>query len=158
MTPLTRRHLLALVIIGTLAGAASMLLSSCGAPKHIDPPTLTYPTELMARLSAEARAKDIGGTVYRVADTHSMEPLLIGRDYIVVAPPSRAPYADLKVGQVITYKADWYAKHPVTHRLVQKDKDGWILSGDNNPRSEASWRVTAGTYLGTVDGIYRVRP
>ncbi len=158
MTPLSRRHICYLTIAAITCGALAMLLSGCSPTPRLDPPLFTYPTEAMTQLSAQARARDILGTVYTVADTHSMEPLLRGGDRIVVAPPERAPYAELKVGQVITYRADWYTKHPVTHRLVQKDSGGWILSGDANPRSEASWRVTEKSYLGTVDGIYRVKP
>lgn len=169
-TPTTRRH--HIVTLGLLALSAALLglaaLPGCGSPKHLDPPLFTYPTDLMTRLSAEARAKDIGGTVYHVADTHSMEPLLVGGDYIVAAPPSRAPYADLKAGTPIVYRAQWYTKHPVTHRTRVKDGYGWVVSGDNvrpdiapngqDRHSEASYRVTTESYLGTVDGIYRIKP
>ncbi len=133
-------------------------LVGCGYPEHIDPPLFTYQNDLIASLSAAARAKDIGGIVYHVADTHSMEPLLRGDDYIVVALKDRAPYVGLKAGQPIAYKADWYPATPVVHRLTTKDKGGWILGGDNNRYSEPQWRVTEATYIGTVDGIYRVKP
>jgi len=155
----TRRH--HLITLGLLCFSFTVCLFAvfgCGYPKPIDPPLFTYPTEILTRLSAEARAKDIDGAVFYVLNTHSMEPLLRGGDYIVVLPKQRAPYADLKAGEVITYYASWYTKHPVTHRLVQKDKDGWILSGDANRYSESRWRVTENAYLGKVDGIYRTKP
>ncbi len=144
-----------------------MILPGCGSPSPIDPPLFTYPTDLMARLSAEARARDIGGLTFHVANTHSMEPVLKGGDYIVVAPPARAPYASLKAGQIVTYRAEWYPAAPVTHRLRTKDQYGWLASGDNvrpdiaangqDLHTEAGYRVTEDRYVGLVDGIYRVK-
>lgn len=42
----------------------------------------------------------------------------------------------------------------VTHRLVQKDKAGWIASGDSNKHSENFERITPDNYFGTVLKIY----
>ena len=137
------------------AVAVCLVLSGC-SPKRLDPPTLTYDTPLLTELSAKAHAATAKGTVYNVMDTHSMEPTLWGGDFIVVVP---APYGELKLGQIITYRADWQppGAPPVTHRLVKKDSLGWVLSGDNNARSEPQWRVTSKNYIGLVVGIYRVK-
>lgn len=135
--------------------ALCFVLSGC-SPKRLDPPTLTYDTPILTELSAKAHAATANGKVYYVMDTHSMEPTLWGGDFIVVVP---APYHELKLGQIITYQADWQpaGAPPVTHRLVKQDGLGWVLSGDNNARSEPQWRVTSRNYIGLVAGIYRVK-
>jgi hypothetical protein len=162
-----RSSLLSLVLF--LIAVALLAFGGCGYPKHIDPLLLTYPSARVAELSAQARAKDIGGLVYKVANTHSMEPVLMGDDYIVV--DTRVPYEQVKIGQVINYHADWQPPPlpTVTHRAVVRDKDGLLVEGDNvrpeiDPRtgqdihSEARWRVTKDSYVGVVDTIYRVQP
>lgn len=142
-------------MIRVLLIALCLLLAGC-APKRLDPPTLTYDTPILTELSAKAHAATVSGRVYYVMDTHSMEPTLWGGDYIVV---SAAPYDELRLGQIITYQADWapVGAPPVTHRLVKQDGFGWVLSGDNNARSEPQWRVTSKNYIGLVVGIYRVK-
>lgn len=126
------------------------------APKRLDPPTFRESSAPAAQLAATLQARSAGGLAFHVLDTHSMEPLLFGGDWIVVAP---RPYAELQLGQVVTYRADWLPADspPVTHRLAQKDGLGWILSGDNNPRSEPHWRVTENNFLGLVVGIWTAR-
>jgi hypothetical protein len=155
-TPILRRAFVALLATACLAA-----FSGCGYPAPIDPPVYRRPT--VAQTSEEARlhARDLpggGGVRYLVMPTGSMEPTITGGDYIVVS--TKAPYEDLQPGEIITYRADWTRPDspPVTHRLVQKDSHGWILSGDANSRSEASWRVTKETYIGKVVAIYRVDP
>lgn len=137
--------------------AASLLLGlqGCGYPDPIDPTLYKHDTDNAAFTAARQHAADIKGDYNWVAPTGSMEPLILGYDWIVWRKPDTAPYADLRAGQVIVYKADWLPGKTVVHRLVQKDSHGWILSGDNNPYSEASWRVTEATYLGTVVAINR---
>lgn len=137
-----------------LALLALALLSACGPRHDSDPPLHRFATERITQLSAEAHARDVNGLVLRVLDTHSMEPTLHGGDLIVVV---RMPYATLKRGQIALYRARWLpADSPsVAHRLVQYDSHGWIASGDNNPRSESSHRVTPDNYLGVVVARYR---
>lgn len=43
----------------------------------------------------------------------------------------------------------------IMHRLVMKDKHGWIASGDNNKKSEASERITEKNYKGQAVKAYR---
>ncbi len=144
----------------TLLAAALVFVTSCGYPKHIDPLLLTYPSKTLALLSAQARAKDIGGTVCEVANTHSMEPVLLGGDYIVVDP--RVAYTDVRLGQVITYQATWTASDapPVAHRALVRDSGGLLVGGDNvdGQHPENQWRVTQTNYIGVVDTIYRLKP
>lgn len=106
-------------------------------------------------MAANLHAKEVGGRVYFVLDTHSMEPVLLGGDYIVIR---RVPFTALEVGEIITYTASWQptSADPVTHRIVGEDAMGLILSGDNNSRSEPRYRVTNATYHGKVIAIYRV--
>ena len=141
--------------LATALALLALALAGCG-PRRIDPPTLRYDSVLLAGLSAVAHARDVGGVTYQVADTHSMEPTLWGGDVIVVAP---TPFAELRAGQIITYRATWLPANspPVTHRLAQRDGLGWILSGDNNAHYESFARVTADNYLGLVVGIYRAK-
>ena len=165
---MTRRPFL-LLVVSLLSVAFLCLSPGCGYPKHLDPLLLTFPTKELADLSARARAKDIGGLIYTVADTHSMEPLLMGGDLIVVE--TRVTFEEVKPGQVVNYHADW-APPPeltVTHRVLERDSDGLLMAGDNvrpdidprtgqNRHSEARWRVTKKNYVGVVDTIYRVKP
>ncbi len=154
---MTRRLFL---FLGLLAVALLCGPAGCGYPKHIDPLLLTYPSKNLALLSAQARAKDIGGIVCEVANTHSMEPVLLGGDYIVVDP--RTVYADVRLGQVVTYQATWTASDapPVAHRALVRDSGGLLVGGDNvdGQHPENQWRVTQTNYIGVVDTIYRVKP
>jgi hypothetical protein len=156
-------------LIAFAALITCLIMGGCGYPRHIDPPLYTFETPLLTQLSAEAYAKAIGGKCYRVADTHSMEPVLQGGDYIVV--DTRIALEDVKLGQIVNYQADW-APPPaptVTHRAGLRDKDGLLVEGDNvhpdiDPRtgrdlhSEARWRVTKASYVGVVVSIYRLKP
>ena len=42
------------------------------------------------------------------------------------------------------------------HRAVLRDRGGWLMSGDNNARSESWDRVTPQTYVGTVEALFEV--
>lgn len=157
---INRRH-----FIGFLAGVpAYVILSGCGYPTPINPPV--YEREVtLTQLIEEVRlhARDLpGGDGLRtepVQNTHSMEPLIRGGDYLVIAGKRNRKFESLKAGEIILYQADWRPANaaPVCHRLVKKDKDGWILSGDNAERSEPQWRVTEGNYIGVVVAIYRLK-
>lgn len=131
-----------------------VLASGCGRPAHIDPPVFRYDVDMLSRLSAEAHARDVKGEVFKVANTGSMEPFLTGGDWVVV---SRVPFAELKDGEIIVYRAQWTPKGspPVCHRIVGRDKYGLIMSGDANKHSEARWRVNDADYAGKLIAVYR---
>jgi uncharacterized protein YceK len=133
-----------------------LALSGCGTIAHIDPPLHFAPSELAAYVSASEDAMAVGGDVYYVRDTHSMEPTLWGGDYLASDP--NAPYKDRVAGEIAVYDADWVpdADPYVTHRIAAITSTGWIMSGDNNATSEAQWRVTADEYKGLVVAIWRV--
>ncbi len=159
-TPMTRHRFLAfaLTLLLTLGG--------CGYPKQIDPPIVLQPNPLMARLAAEAEVNQINGDGGKamvlpiVGTSRSMADKIRPGDFAVL--DLAAPYGERVEGEVIAYEAtgpDWVgAKIEATwvvHRIVLKDKDGLLLSGDGNPRSEARSRVTAATYHGLVKRVYR---
>lgn len=114
-------------------------------------------------LAAKLRAKEVGGVAFAVADTHSMEPVLRGGDWVTV---QEVPFGSLKTGAIAVYAADWASSGTlVCHRLVQHDSEGWIASGDNvkpdidetgrNRHSEASYRITPTNFVGLVVARYR---
>ena len=156
---INRRHFISF-LVGT---PAYFILSGCGYPTPINPPL--YEREVSPiQLAEEARlhARDLPGgfgVSYHVMDTHSMEPTLMGGDFIVVAGKGNRSFESLKAGEIIIYDADWLpvGASPVTHRLMSKDKDGWVLSGDNNRHSESRWRVAEKNYLGVVVARYRLK-
>jgi signal peptidase I len=133
------------------------MLQGCSGGKRIDPPLYFESSLPAARLAAHLHAQDAGGVIFQLLPTGSMEPLMKGGDFIVVRGGG---FDALQEGQVIAYRAAWIPGDglPVAHRLVGRDSHGWILSGDNNPRSEPQWRVTERNYIGLVIAIYRVAP
>lgn len=168
MTPLTRRHVFILCGIALVAAILGMA-PGCGYAPHKNPPLYTYETARIVEDSARLHARDIGGTYHQNVCCGSMEPLIRAGDWIVVAPPSRAPFTDDLLGRPCVYKAEWYYGL-VLHRFISGNaKDGFIASGDGvrpdidprtgqNLRSEARYRVKAEDYVGRVEGIYRVQP
>jgi hypothetical protein len=148
-----------------LCSAFLLLLTGCGYPKHIDPPTLTYPSQQMAEESAYLHARDLpngpGLTLLIIPPTHSMAPTIDVGDIIVV--DTHAPYSERVPGEIVTYfgvDGEWKDRPkdspPITHRISSKHSDGFIMTGDNNRYSESRSRVTETNYVGLVVGIYRV--
>lgn len=90
--------------------------------------------------------------VFSVADTGSMHPTLAGSDYLLA---QKVKYDDLKEGEIVIYNPKWNNGKSTVHRLVQKDKGGWIMSGDNNKRSESWERMTPETYTAKAIKIIR---
>ena len=68
----------------------------------------------------------------KVADTKSMEPVLVGNSYVLEMKPKS--FNDLKEGDIISYKDKF--SDLIIHRIVGHgfDDDGWyaITKGDNN--------------------------
>ena len=76
---------------------------------------------------AHAIAEKLGGDVYRIADTGSMEPTL-GKNTLVVILPVRAE--EIEVSDIVTFKR---GSDAVTHRVTQCVSDGvWRTKGDAN--------------------------
>ena len=104
--------------------------------------------------AAAAHAGRVGGRVFTVSFTGSMKPLLQGGEKVVAV----GEFPAVKKGDVLFYDGELnpYAQ-PITliHRAVDRDKGGWIMSGDNNANTETWSRVTANNYRGTVIAIYK---
>lgn len=129
-----------------LAILAGLLFFRYEPPK---PPLPTF-VEVDAPMAAAQYAIKVGGTPYSVAYTGSMKPAFQGGE-IVVAVHN---YETIKVGDVLIYNASFSSMH-IMHRAVQKDKDGWIMSGDNTSTSESWERVRKANYLGTVVAVFK---
>jgi signal peptidase I len=83
---------------------------------------------LEASRYAHAIAEKLGGDVYRIADTGSMEPT-ISKNTLVVILPVRAD--EIAVGDIITFTRR--GGPAVTHRVTQIAGDGvWRTKGDAN--------------------------
>ncbi len=133
-----------------------LIIGGCGYPAHIDPPLRTEATPLMLQLAAQAEAKAIGGIVLTIdASKHSMEPLLLNGDLVVVDP--RITFEQVRLGTVIV--AQERATGPsICHRATTRDAEGILTSGDHNAKSDTALRATKANYLGTVVSIYRLKP
>jgi hypothetical protein len=119
--------------------------------KKMNPAIVVHPTADDARVAAEAEAKKVGGKLYRTANTGSMRPTISGQSYVVGV---KKPYDQIKEGEIGNYMPKWAKGQVVIHRFVQKDKGGWIASGDANKRSESWERVTPENYHDTVTAIH----
>ena len=118
---------------------AGWLLAFGWKPVEDNPPVYVREVEVRA-----------GEKVWHVSKTGSMKPFLHGGEYVVTV----ANYEAIRLGQILVYYAP-YNKSPLIHRAVQKDKDGWIMSGDSAKHTESWYRVTKDTYLGTVVSVYK---
>lgn len=141
------------VALTVLACVLLVVLLGCAPTgRQENPPVIRQGSELEASLAALAHTRERPGLRWwTTTGTASMEPLIVGRVYLV---SESAPFEELRVGQVVIYRADWHPASPVVHRLVLKDSYGFIPSGDNVRISESWMRVTAENYLGRVVAIY----
>lgn len=107
-----------------------------------------------AHLVGQSLAGKSGANLLMTSGTNSMVPLINGKAYVVVQHRS---YDTINRGDLLVYQgrpdAAKNERICMLHRAVMKDKDGWLMSGDNNRWSESWDRVTPVTYLGTVTTI-----
>lgn len=90
--------------------------------------------------------------VYVLADTGSMKPSLQGGDYVVSA---RVPFEQLKLGDIVNYRPVWNSRRLTIHRIVAQSREGWILAGDNNDRSETWEPLTPDKFDSLALRFYR---
>lgn len=114
-----------------------------------------------AQAASEVRAT--GGVLGSVLATGSMVPFLPacpqGRDPLqtVVAyslTDPRLTYADVRVGTLCVYRYAPNHSLVIIHQAAQRDRDGWIMSGLANSRSESWSRMTADNFVGVVSKVY----
>jgi hypothetical protein len=118
--------------------------------KDRNPAVVVHETAEQAHAAAMAEAKALNGRIYKTSGTPSMLPLIDGQVFVVGQPKA---YDQLCEGDIANYNAKW-AGGTVLHRLVAKDKEGWIPSGDNNARSEPNEKVKPDNYCDVVVKIH----
>lgn len=121
-----------------------------------EPPKPSIETHVVDNpfLFAAAHAGRVGGRVYTVSYTGSMKPFLTGGECVVAV----GDYPSIKLGDVLIYEGTlnpYATPTQIVHRAVDRDKGGWIMSGDNNAHTETWSRVKPENYRGTVVAIYR---
>lgn len=118
-----------------------------------------WPSRAAAQGAAQAYATEVGGTVEITSGSNSMQPAIHGQTYFVV---QRRPFESIKRDDLLVYLGRPNATKPdrvkILHRAVQRDRLGWIMSGDHNSRSETWDRVTPKTYLGTAVAFFEFPP
>lgn len=127
----------------------SVALLGC---RRVWPPVVTFKhdSEAMAEVNAMQEAHNSGGYVSYTTGI-SMEPAIITPCYSVVIP---TPWESLQEGDIAIYLPKWHSGM-VIHRCVQKDSGGWIMSGDNNARSESWERMTKDNYFGKLQSVHK---
>jgi signal peptidase len=89
-----------------------------------------------------------GSSFCTVLPTGSMKPFFDEKAILLM---EAAPFEDLKVGDIVTYRHPRLGL-PVVHRLVLKDGDKFWAKGDANDRMDSEY-VTRENYLRRVFGL-----
>jgi hypothetical protein len=115
---------------------------------------ITCRSEQEALTLGHTFAASVQGRLIATSGTASMQPLIRGKAYLVVRD---LPYDSIAQGALLVYSGRPNAakkdRLTMMHRTVQRDAGGWLMSGDNNARTESWDRVTSSNYLGTVTMI-----
>ena len=124
----------------------------------------SLPPKVSVSTFEEAIEKTNGRKYVKVLGTGSMapyiSPALAGEDpaktvVAVAVFDSKKTYDDIKVGNLLVYRMPQQTKFSsIIHQAVQKDSDGWIMSGIGNSYSENLLRVTTYNYLGIIEEVY----
>lgn len=136
---------LGIVCLPPLAGAVPLRASSQEPPVAFPvefgretrrtrveaPRSKLKPAAALAAANAVA-AQVPGAEVFTVLPTGSMRPMFNERAFLVSEPVN---YADLEVGDIITY---WHPKRlrPIVHRILEKRGAGFWTKGDFNDRPD----------------------
>jgi hypothetical protein len=120
-----------------------------------NPSEVRYTTQREAMAAASLYAQICGGSLIITSGTSSMEPLIHGKVYAVITKRS---FGSIAKSDILVYQGRPNAAaddiETMLHRAVLEDKDGWIMSGDNNRWSESWDRVTSDNYVGTVVALF----
>ena len=122
------------------------------------PPKITVLNE------AEAIQKTHGRRYVEVLGTGSMSPYIspakAGEDPVrtvvaVAVFDAKKTYNDIKVGDLVNYRIPQVKQFSsILHQAVEKDSDGWIMSGIGNSYSENLLRLTEENFIGITEEIY----
>jgi hypothetical protein len=130
---------------------------AAGSRTEPNPPKVRCATATEALQQAVKLAAAIDGTVVQTTGTPSMKPLINGRVFVVI---KKHAYDSIQQRQLLVYlgrpDARSTERQSLLHRAVLRDRGGWLMSGDNNARSESWDRVTPQTYVGTVEALFEV--
>jgi hypothetical protein len=111
-------------------------------------PSSSLPREKAEQIARLFNLFQPGSSFCTVLPTGSMKPFFDEKAILLM---EAAPFADLKVGDIVTYRHPRLGL-PVVHRLVLKDGDKFWAKGDANERMDNEY-VTPGNYLRRVYGL-----
>lgn len=157
------------VLIAVCGVFAVGILIACGIYSQASlesrlPPKEVFTTPALASEAADAYAALHGGSVGLVAGTGSMVPYiraaregeLTSSVVAFFVTDARRSYVDIKVGDLCTYSPESVPGQTAVwiHVAAQKDKNGWIMSGLANKRSESWQRVTPANFRAIVARVF----
>jgi signal peptidase I len=120
---------------------ACILLVGCGQPTQ--PSTNSSLDKKQTERVAGAAAYAIGGTVCRIADTGSMEPVLNGNSYVVI---EKCAVKDVGLGDIVAFtQSD--GRH-IVHRVIDTGTE-LRTRGDANNYTDSE-AVTTSNIMGRV--------
>lgn len=87
------------------------------------------------------------GYSYGVVETHSMEPMILVGDFVLIQD---VDYTTLEVNDVIAFKSVYGIT--IVHQIISKHDEGFITKGINNPEDDFATEgyITADEYIGKV--------
>ncbi len=129
-----------------IASSALALAATPATPRVAPGSSLAW--EKALRAASAARYMVSGASLMTVQPTGSMKPLFDERAVLVMEP---APFEQLKVGDIVTYRHPGHAM-PVVHRILEKQGDHFLTKGDNNDRVDEVL-ITRENYQARVFGI-----
>lgn len=102
-----------------------------------------------------------GSTAFPVLGTGSMAPFIPpapkGSDpmftIVAYAKPDSRPFEAIRKGDLVVYRPSW-AKGLIIHQAVQKQGNGWIMSGLNNSQSESYESIGADKFVCIIEKVY----
>lgn len=157
---LSPKQVLAAVVwafVSTLVACALLFALLGCAPKRPDPALVLW-EQPAPEIAAKAHAREKGFSAHPVLPTGSMEPMITGGDWVVIAPTF--PWEKLEESDVIAYVPDW-TPLLVIHACAAKSGHGWIVHGLANAHYEnklnGGLHVYSRHYRGKVVQIYTKR-
>jgi signal peptidase I len=144
-----------LAAVLVLAGGALFFsgCSSLSVRRDLDTIVAMAPAPVLVKKgaelrSAEAAAASVTGAQAFLGAGESMEPIYASGTAIVVTP---CDYTNLQPGMSVVYVN--HDGRGVAHTLVEKQGNGWIAQGVNNPEQDADL-VTARNLVGVITQAY----